>query len=169
MAWRGRIESGGGATYTYEYYHRAQRPTSPCPISFFDSSTALPTALSLKLASTLTTLCSVHPSMRYTSVLKVSSPIDYMGTLCLVQASYFESMISLSGLQRITPAQQCHTSGAAAAAASPVVAVGVGMSIAPNSSSSSAAWSRWARSALFPFTSRLLWASSAFSSETFQI
>ena len=41
-----------------------------------------------------------------------------------------------------------------------------GMAITPNSSSSSAAWRRWARSALFPLMSRLLLASSDFSSET---
>lgn len=42
------------------------------------------------------------------------------------------------------------------------------MATTPNSSSSRAAWRRWARSALLPFMSRLLLASSAFSSETFR-
>lgn len=50
------------------------------------------------------------------------------------------------------------------AGAASVVAAGI--SITPNSSSSNAACRRWARSALLPLTSRLLLASSAFSSET---
>lgn len=56
------------------------------------------------------------------------------------------------------------TSGVVAAGAA--MGAAAGMSMTPNSSSSSTAWRRWARSALLPFMSRLLLASSAFSSET---